>query len=75
MNDNVEGYTTGAEMLSISESESSTTLTTGNSTDNTPDEGTIITESENVDFGGLFSESELEQLQTLNISASIGSGR
>jgi hypothetical protein len=57
-----------------SENESTAPIT-GISTVNTVDDGTIITESENVTFGGLFSDTELDQLQNLNISASIGGGR
>ena len=74
VNGNVEYDSARSEMLSTSENES-TTISTGNSNVNTIDDGTNITESEQVNFGGLFSGTELNQLQTLNISASIGGGR
>jgi hypothetical protein len=74
VNGNVEDDSTGSEMLSTSEN-ASTTISTGNSTVNTIDDGSNITESEQFNFGGLFSDTELDQLETLNISASIGGGR
>jgi len=73
VNGNVEDNT-GTEITLISEEESMTNITY-NSAAHTDNEGTITSESETVNYGGLFSAAELDQLQNLNISESIGGGR
>jgi len=65
---------TGSDTTSISGNEPTAPMTEISTAD-TAYNGTITTDSQNVISGGLFSDTELEQLQNLNISASIGGDR
>ena len=68
------GENIGTEITSINEEESTTPIT-DNSATNTANDETVISESETNNYGGLFSATELEQLQELDISNLIGGGR
>ncbi len=68
------GENIGTEITSINEEESTTPIT-DNSATNAANHGTVISESETNNYGGLFSATELDQLQELDISNLIGGGR